>query len=443
MTASKSCRDRFEDIVAFVMAELDPDAASELEDHVATCATCREARDLLLEEEKEIQSGFESLARSIALADQTARKQECQLLDGVSNNNLLLRERVMIMILAHKRLSFAAAATVTAAASLMLYAFLFSAGSIAYALEQTAQANSHVTSYHVKVTPAAELGEAWIEVNPDGTPRRARMDLVSPDDGNKVIIFTGERAEVWFKDKKTRLFVSVKDALKELIAVRNISDPKLLFERLQTQKAAAKVEVITEEPAKEGESIELTVTSKDTPDRRSVYEVDPKSKLVKRMIDFRRRGDQWEQVELREFRDYNKSIDPKLFQFELPEDVVTIDQINKKVGLAKRNLSDNEIATKLAKEFVEAIIAEDYETAGILYSGIPAATLKHRFEQSKLRFLRIVKIGTPTPNPKTRSILVPVSVELEVAGKKVVQELSPSSRAVEGQPDRWQIIGGI
>ena len=174
-----------------------------------------------------------------------------------------------------------------------------------------------------------------------------------------------------------------------------------------------------------------------------MYEVDPDNKLVKRVIDYRHRGDQWEQVELREYLDYNQSIDPELFELELPEDVITIDQIENEVGLVKGNLSDNEIATKLAKEFVEAVIAEDFETAGALYSGIPASTLKQRFEQSQLRFLRIVKIDAATPNPKTRSILVPVSVELEVAGKKVVQELSPSSRAVDGQPDRWQIIGGI
>jgi hypothetical protein len=444
MTTSKNCRDRFEDIVALVMDELDLGDKRELQDHIIVCATCREARDLLIEEEKQVRSDFETLAGSVTLDDQGARKKrEYQLPVGVGQSNNHFHERVKTMIFAHKRLSFAAATTVAAAASLILYVSLLSAGNDAYALEQTAQANNHVTSYHVKITPAAELGEAWIEVNSDGTPKRARMHLQSSDDGTKVIIFTGKKAEVWFKDKKTRLFITANDALKELMAKRNISDPKIVFEKLQAQKEAGKVDLVTEEPGKEGDPITLTVTSKDTPSRQAVYEVDPDSKLVKRVMDYRRNGDEWEQVEMREYLDYNKSIDPELFELELPEDVITIDQIENKVGLLKGNLSDNEIAMKLTKEFVEAVIAEDFETAGALYSGIPAATLKQRFQQSQLRFLRIVKIGTATPNPKTRSILVPISVELEVAGKKIVQELSPSSRAVDGQPHRWQIIGGI
>ena len=60
-------------------------------------------------------------------------------------------------------------ATLTAlAASLILYVALFSSSTPAYALEQTAQANDRITSYHVKVTPAPldQMGEAWIQLNP-------------------------------------------------------------------------------------------------------------------------------------------------------------------------------------------------------------------------------------------------------------------------------------
>ena len=90
-------------------------------------------------------------------------------------------ERVMNMIQAHKRLSLAAAAAVAAlAAGLTLSMSLVSPSGQAYALEETVQANDRVTSYHVKITPAAELGEAWVQLNPDGTPKQARMDFQSP-----------------------------------------------------------------------------------------------------------------------------------------------------------------------------------------------------------------------------------------------------------------------
>ncbi len=63
MKAARQCKDRFEDIVAFVMGELDPPAARELQDHLALCDRCRAARDALVEEEKEVRLGFEALAQ--------------------------------------------------------------------------------------------------------------------------------------------------------------------------------------------------------------------------------------------------------------------------------------------------------------------------------------------------------------------------------------------
>ncbi len=101
-----------------------------------------------------------------------------------------------------------------------------------------------------------------------------------------------------------------------------------------------------------------------------MYHVDPSTKLVIRVIEFRLRDRLWRQVSLREYLDYNRPIDPKLFQLELPDDVITIDQINRKVGLAKGDLSDGQIATKLAKEFVEAVIADDFQKAGTLLGGV-------------------------------------------------------------------------
>ncbi|MDP6061006.1 MAG: hypothetical protein QGH33_19020, partial [Pirellulaceae bacterium] len=424
MTDSKQCRNRFENIVGLIMGELNPHATGELQDHIAVCQRCREARDTLVEEEKEVRSAFEALACRLGPVERVLlENRQCQPKACVDLSNDHFHERVKSMILSHKRLSVAAATVMALAGSVILYVFLFPSSTDAYALEQTAQANNRVTSYHVKITPAAELGEAWIEMNPDGTPLRARMDLLSPDDGAKVVILSGAKAEVWFKDKKSHVFVTNKDALKGIMALRNIFDPKLAFEELQARKKADEVQVATKEPAKKGEPITLTVTSKKTPDRRAVYDVDPDTKLVKRVIDYRRRGDQWEQVGLREYLDYSKPIDPKIFQLELPKDVFTVDQINQKVGLVKGNLSDDEIATKLAKEFVEAIIADDFQKAGILVGGMPAEALKMRFQRAQVKFIRIVKIGSPKPNPKSRSVLVPVTVELEVNGKKMEKEL--------------------
>jgi len=443
MNDAKQCKDRFEAIVAFVMGELDPPAARELQDHIALCDRCREARDVLVEEEQEVRSGFEELARSLGPVEQAVlgqQQHQSRVRVHVSNNHFL--ERIKNMILAHKRLSVAAAATVTAlAASLILYVSLFSSSTAAYALEQTVQANNQVTSYHAKITPAAELGEVWVQLGPDGTPLRARWDLQSHDDGAKVVVFSEGKAEIWFKDKKSHVFLPEKDGFKMVMKQRSLFDPKLAFEELQAAKANGKAQVETKEPAKEGDPITLTVTSKNAPDRREMYEVDPTTKLVKRVTHYRRQGDRWEQVSLVEYLDYNKEINPRVFRLELPRDVITIDQIHEKIGLTKGNLTDAEIATKVVREFFEALIAEDYKKAGMIYSGMPAEKMKEGF--GRVKFLRIVEVAKPAPHSKTRSLQVPVKVEWEVEGKKDVRSFSPFVRAVHGQPDRWEIIGGI
>ena len=51
MKPAKQCKDRFDDIVAFVMGELDAPAARELQMHIAVCNECRACYDALAEEE--------------------------------------------------------------------------------------------------------------------------------------------------------------------------------------------------------------------------------------------------------------------------------------------------------------------------------------------------------------------------------------------------------
>ena len=444
MKAAKECQDRLDDIVAFVMGELDLSTARELQDHIALCNGCRAVRDALAEEEKEVRLGFEALVRSLGPAEKLLHEQEqrpSRLRVDASNIHFL--ERIKNMILAHKRLSAAAAAVTALAAALILAVSLFSPSTTAYALEQTVQANNHVTSYHVKISPALQgLRESWIQLDQNGRLVRAKMDFPSTEDGAKVSIVTPDRAEVWFKAKNLHVILGDKDVIdhtiRQIETMRSMFDPKFAFEQLQADRQAGKVEVATKQPAKEGEPITLTVTSKSAADHREVYEVDAKTKLVQRVTDYRRRDGQWEQTSQREYLDYNKEMDPKVLALQVPKGVLTIDRIKHKVGLDKGNLSDAEIATEVAREFFAAIIAGDYEKASPLYEGLPAEELKKAWQHFKL--LRIVEIGKPKSISASDAMQVPVKVEMEVNGQKTVREFSPYIRAESG---RWTISGGI
>ena len=248
-------------------------------------------------------------------------------------------------------------------------------------------------------------------MNADGTPLRARMDFPKTEDGDKVVILSADKAEVWFKDKNSHVFVTEKRALMRVKHMQREFDPKAAFDALQARKEKGKADVSTKEPTKKGEPITLTVTSKDTPDKREVFEVDPNTKLVERVTTSRLQDGQWKQVRLIEYLDYNKEIDPKIFQLELPKDILTVDQIHLTIGLAKGNLTDDQIAVIVAKEFFEALIAENYQKAGLLLGGMPANKMKEMFAPFNIQ--RIVKIGKPEPGPipAMRATKVPVTVE--------------------------------
>ncbi len=361
---------------------------------------------------------------------------------NVPRNHFL--ERMLNMVQTRPRLSVATAMTVVAlAAGLTQFLFLVSPAGQAYALEETAQANNHVTSYHVKITPAV-LGEAWVQLNPDGTPNRARIDYQTPFDGAKVVILSNGKAEVWFKSKNSLLFSPSADALKRISEMRDLADPKLAFERLQAEKAAGKVEIATRQPGKDGGPIVLTVTSRINPDLRQVYEVNPRDKLVEQITDYRRTGHEWEQVKLCEYLDYNQPIDPKVFQPEIPKDVIVLDWLARKPGLVRGDLTEDEIARKVVREFFEALIARDYDKAGLINEAIQGEKLKERF--GKVKFLRIIEIGKPAPDrwcPWTKALLVPVKVEIEIQGRREVRDFSPGVRQEHPWPDRRVISGGI
>ena len=166
----------------------------------------------------------------------------------------------------HKRPS--AGAALALAAGLALSFCLVSPTGRAYAWEEPAQATNHVTSYHVKITPAAELGEAWVQRNPDGAPLQVRMDLQSPQEGPKVVLLSKGKSGLWVKNKKILVFTPDADELQRISEWRALVDPKLALERLKAAEAAGKVELTTKQPSNDSDPIMLTVTPKTRPNER-------------------------------------------------------------------------------------------------------------------------------------------------------------------------------
>ncbi len=268
------------------------------------------------------------------------------------------------------------------------------------------------------------------------------MEFPKSADGPKVAILTADKVEIWFKAKKTHVFVTEKNALAQMTQLQKQIDPRTLFDTLQTMKQKGEVEIDTQEPKQQGDPILLTVTDKHV-NKRVVVAVDPSTKLVERATLFVQQDGDWKQMGVIECFDYNQDIDPAVFQLEVPNDVTLIDQINNPVGMEVGDLTNDEIATKVVKEFFEALIAEDYGKAGILLEGTPADKMKEML--GRFKFLRIVEIGKPLAgkHPDPAAVQVPAKIEWQANGQQEIHEFTPYVRPVYGHPDRRVICGGI
>jgi len=172
--------------------------------------------------------------------------------------------------------------------------------------------HNRVTSYHAKFPPPwSRMSEVWAQLNPDGTPLRARVDYPETEDGPKVVIFSKGRSAVWFKDKRVYSISPENNSQKYIAEMLKFCDPNLAFEQLQARKKAGRVKIETKEPAKVGDVLTLTVTPQDVADQREVYEVNPTTKRTERVTYYRRQGAQWKEAQVVEC--LVKEIDPKVF----------------------------------------------------------------------------------------------------------------------------------
>ncbi len=325
----------------------------------------------------------------------------------------------------------------------------------AYALTHTIKANHTVRYLHIKDISTEhedEPKEFWVECNEQGKIVNARMHMPewdSPDDGAKTIVWNQNKVQVYFKKKNLLFIAADKTTADRMLQVVVSCDPRLAVERLYEQQTADKVKIEIDQPFDKSKPIVVTATylpESPSPHRRMVLFVDQATKLVIATESYRLKDGEYQYVGTQEYYDYNQTIEAKMFTLddEVPADAMRIDQTIQDVGLAQGNLSDEEIAVEVARQFFEALIVEDYAKAGKLLEGIEADKMQEKF--GHIKFVRIISIGPagPHPNPKTGGLVVLCTVEIEKDGQTSEWKLERLGvRQVFNQPGRWTIFGGI
>jgi hypothetical protein len=315
-----------------------------------------------------------------------------------------------------------------------------------YAIEQTIKANRTMRYLHLRYYDSSHddiAKECWLEFDPNGQAKNVRINWSEWMGGGEIVVWDRNKTKIL--NKKQNFLITFNDEIytPRMLTMTNRENPRLAVERLYGRQAKGEVEMEIERPRSKSEPIIVTATGFGDDAKRFILTVNQATNLVTSLKWYQLENGEYKYQGVMEYRDYNVPIDSKMFSLdeEVSGGLKVIDTRIQDIGLAQGNLSDEEIAAKVVREFLEALIDKDYIKAAQI-SGIPSPG---KIEQGwgKLKVVRIVSIGEPT-QPEEPSMLFPnmqrilCTVEIEKDGNEVQQQLkSFKIRPVLGRRERW------
>jgi hypothetical protein len=175
--------------------------------------------------------------------------------------------------------------------------------------------------------------------------------------------------------------------------------------------------------------------------------VDPKTDLVLRMdayVSYDPNDEDASYVEGQEWYsngievlEYNKPFDPNIFQPNFPADTIIIDQTSGAVGMAQGELSNEEVASQLVRRALEAWVADDYETAGLLFGGAPKEFFLSRASIKPAGEIVFEEPEWMPLEPNRPRYGIKCQYAIERGGRQATINIVYCVTTVAGQPGRW------
>ena len=183
------CRDN---LVACAEGLLAREALHECQAHLEACAGCRAEYEAIASLQQRLAARGQAAA-GVSMVGPVMQRV-------LQQRNEPERETIMSKILKH-RWGFGLGAAAGAAA--IIIGIITVTTPRAFAIEQVIEAYSKIRFLHVKYfeANAQQPNEFWIKSNDQGQVEKARYDLPKTEDGEKLITWTPEKAEIWFKSK--------------------------------------------------------------------------------------------------------------------------------------------------------------------------------------------------------------------------------------------------
>ncbi|MHC4792276.1 MAG: hypothetical protein ACYS8Y_12755, partial [Planctomycetota bacterium] len=296
--------------------------------------------------------------------------------------------------------------------------------------------------------------EFWLEFDESGQLKNARINFSKWVGAGQVIMWGENETRVLDREQNTLTFIRDEIYTAKTFKAARQYDPKRAVESLHARQVKGEVKIeIIDMPSNEVDPIVVTgtylsntyVLEGSMPQMREVFFIDQTTKLVTAIEVYKLKDGEYEYLGVYEYEDYNQPFNTEIFSLEdeIPVGIMRIHEYSgDNIGLAKGDLSNNEIAVKVVREFFEALIAEDFAKAGQLFGGMPATEAQDKF--GNLNVLRIASIGEPVQHNKPSSLRVPCTIEMEKDGETIEwQPDGPFVRQVYRHAGRWRIIGGI
>jgi hypothetical protein len=316
----------------------------------------------------------------------------------------------------------------------------------AYAIEDTARALENIRYFHFRFVTASGNPdrEAWVEYDPNDSIKNVRVDFHNYD---AVMVWSENATQYWRrKMNQLRIFDDREYTDKILFFVRRY-DPKQAIGYLQKKEG---VRIDVRQPFDGADPITVTVTYEPNTfvigspklGMRELFHIDPSTKLVTAVeVHYLHEG-RYLETGVWEYIDYNQPFEPSIFDLrsEAPHDVSCSDTTAIDMGVEQDQLSNDDVAVEVVREFLDAWVSRDYDRAAKIHGYMDPEEQNnvHRMLREK-DLTRVLSIGTPTSpqRPAAGGLLVPCVVEFEKDGR--IESEHIEFRVSEGAKGRWRI----
>ncbi|MBW8035473.1 MAG: zf-HC2 domain-containing protein [Planctomycetes bacterium] len=453
-----NCTECKEKLVELIEGLLSDTQRQTVQEHLKGCQQCRgEFKELKELNERLASDGktWQQTDLEDAVFNRVIRKQHEKLkqADRIGRQFRIWRQ---IMNKPITKLATAAAIIIIVALGILL---LQNSATTVYAIEQTIEAGQDVRFLHFyqsSFDSITTFKEAWLEYDDSGQIKNTRVNWYNQPSGDLVAVWKEGRTQYWVKKKNTLKFFEDEIYTKKCVGFAKRYDPTRTVENMYDLEKKGDVEIEIQEPDDKTSPIILTctwltntyLTEGTSPQMREIVYVDQVTKLVTLIEIYEFKDGKYVGLGVWEYPDYDTLFEPGIFDLEkvVPVDVKRLDLMTLDIGLERTDLTEKEIAVKVVRSFVQALIAKNYDRAIKIYGyedPDEKEGLRKRFE--KLNIVQIISVGDPVSPPRMNSsgkLRVPCKVELEKDGQIIEWQIEGVfAQRVIGHPNRWHVEG--